>query len=52
MVKAQREGEPSAQRAAFEARGLTMAGAIEPPGTLEGGDLRRAELVRCFARDV
>jgi len=31
--------EPSAQRAAYEARGLTAAGAIEPPGTLEGGDL-------------
>jgi len=39
MGKAQREGEPSAQRAAYEAWGLTVAGAIEPPGTLEGGDL-------------
>jgi N-dimethylarginine dimethylaminohydrolase len=39
MGKKQREAEPSAQRAAFERWGLPVAGAIEPPGTLEGGDV-------------
>ena len=39
MGKAQRQGEPAAQQAAYEAWGVTVAGAIEPPGQVEGGDL-------------
>ncbi|MEZ5291175.1 MAG: arginine deiminase family protein [Vicinamibacterales bacterium] len=39
MGKRQRAGEPGAQRGAFEAWGVPVAGAIEPPGRLEGGDL-------------
>jgi N-dimethylarginine dimethylaminohydrolase len=39
MGKAERWGEPAAQRQAFEARGWPVAGAIEPPGRLEGGDV-------------
>ena len=39
MGKRAREGEPHAQADAFRAWGLPIAGAIEAPGTLEGGDL-------------
>jgi N-dimethylarginine dimethylaminohydrolase len=39
MGKPQRAGEPSAQEAAFHALGIPVVGAIEPPGTLEGGDV-------------
>lgn len=39
MGKAQRAHEPAAQGAALEAWGVEVAGAIEPPGTLEGGDV-------------
>jgi N-dimethylarginine dimethylaminohydrolase len=39
MGKAERRGEPAAQRQAFEAWGWPVAGAIEPPGRLEGGDV-------------
>ncbi|MDH4063137.1 MAG: arginine deiminase family protein [Acidobacteriota bacterium] len=39
MGKPARGAEPAAQGAAFEAWGLRVAGAIEAPGTLEGGDL-------------
>jgi N-dimethylarginine dimethylaminohydrolase len=39
MGKPLRAGEPEAQRAAFDAWQLPVAGAIEAPGTLEGGDL-------------
>ena len=39
MGKPLRAGEPAAQRAAFEAAGVPILGAIEPPGTLEGGDV-------------
>jgi N-dimethylarginine dimethylaminohydrolase len=39
MGKPQRRGEPDAQRAAFESWGIRVAGAIEPPGQLEGGDV-------------
>ncbi|MGE0813123.1 MAG: dimethylarginine dimethylaminohydrolase family protein [Vicinamibacterales bacterium] len=39
MGKPQRAGEPAAQRAAFDAWGVPVAGAIEAPGRLEGGDL-------------
>lgn len=39
MGKAARRHEPAAQRRAFEAMGLTVAGAIEPPGQIEGGDV-------------
>jgi N-dimethylarginine dimethylaminohydrolase len=40
MGKAQREAEPSAQRRWFEAvPELSVAGAIEAPGRLEGGDV-------------
>lgn len=38
MGKAAREGEPAAQEAAL-ATGLPILGRIEPPGTLEGGDV-------------
>lgn len=39
MGKAQRAGEPGAQAAALSAAGVHVAGAIMPPGRLEGGDL-------------
>lgn len=39
MGKPAREQEPAAQRRAFEALGLQVAGAIEAPGRLEGGDV-------------
>ncbi|MEZ5319598.1 MAG: arginine deiminase family protein [Vicinamibacterales bacterium] len=39
MGKAVRAGEPAAQGAAFEAWGIPVAGAIMPPGRLEGGDV-------------
>ncbi|MFN8060180.1 MAG: arginine deiminase family protein [Vicinamibacterales bacterium] len=39
MGKRLRGLEPAAQRAACESWGIPVAGAIEPPGTLEGGDL-------------
>ena len=39
MGKAERIGEPSAQGRAFEARGVPVAGSIDAPGCLEGGDL-------------
>ena len=38
MGKPARATEPAAQRAAYESWGLPIAGAIEPPGRLEGGD--------------
>ncbi len=39
MGKAARAREPQALAAAFESLGIPVAGAIEPPGTLEGGDV-------------
>jgi N-dimethylarginine dimethylaminohydrolase len=39
MGKPARAGEPDAQRAAYEAWGIPVAGTIEPPGRLEGGDV-------------
>lgn len=39
MGKPQRAGEPAAQRRAFETWGIPVAGAIEAPGQLEGGDV-------------
>ena len=39
MGKAARQGEPAAQGDAFRAAGIKVIGAIEPPGTLEGGDV-------------
>ncbi|HUE90056.1 MAG TPA: arginine deiminase family protein [Vicinamibacterales bacterium] len=39
MGKPLREAEPAAQRRAFEALGAAVAGAIQPPGQLEGGDV-------------
>jgi N-dimethylarginine dimethylaminohydrolase len=39
MGKETRAGEPSAQRAALAACGISILGAIEPPGQLEGGDV-------------
>lgn len=39
MGKPARENEPAAQGRAFEALGITVAGAIEPPGQIEGGDV-------------
>lgn len=40
MGKPQRASEPAAQQRAFAAPpGVAIAGRIEPPGTLEGGDL-------------
>lgn len=39
MGKAARSGEPSLHRHAFEKAGIPVLGAIEPPGTLEGGDV-------------
>jgi N-dimethylarginine dimethylaminohydrolase len=39
MGKAARMNEPLAERKAFEAKGITVLGAITAPGTLEGGDV-------------
>ena len=39
MGKPQRLGEPAAQEAAFRALGYPIAGTIQPPGRLEGGDV-------------
>ena len=39
MGKPAREGEPAAQEAAFRAMQYPIAGAINPPGRLEGGDV-------------
>jgi N-dimethylarginine dimethylaminohydrolase len=39
MGKPARQEEPAAQRRAFEALGVAMAGRIEPPGQIEGGDV-------------
>lgn len=39
MGKAERSGEPEAQARAFRAWGIPVAGAIRPPGRLEGGDV-------------
>ncbi len=39
MGKPQREGEPTAQEAAFRALGSEILGRIEAPGRLEGGDV-------------
>lgn len=39
MGKPAREGEPAAQEAALGALGMTILGAIAPPGCLEGGDV-------------
>lgn len=39
MGKAARSEEPKAQRRLFDALGLPIAGTIEAPGTIEGGDV-------------
>src|SRR6185436_3452437 len=39
MGKPQRASEPAAQEVALRALGFTIAGRIEPPGKLEGGDV-------------
>ena len=39
MGKGAREGEPAAEKEAFVANGLQVLGAIEAPGTVEGGDV-------------
>ena len=39
MGKAARTGEPALHREVFESAGIPILGAIEPPGTLEGGDV-------------
>ncbi len=39
MGKAAREHEPQAHRRCFDALEIPVAGAIEPPGRLEGGDI-------------
>jgi len=39
MGKEARRNEPGAQRRAYEANGIAVLGAIESPGTLEGGDV-------------
>lgn len=39
MGKDARAGEPAAQESALRAMGLTVLGTIEPPGTVEGGDV-------------
>lgn len=39
MGKAARRAEPAAHRVAFDALGVPVAGAIAPPGHLEGGDI-------------
>ncbi len=38
MAKAQRAAEPAAQADALRAAGVPIAGSIQPPGQLEGGD--------------
>ena len=38
MGKSNRAGEPDAERALFEESGVKILGAIQAPGTLEGGD--------------
>ena len=39
MGKRERNGEPAAQSEALRQAGVPIAGAIEPPGTIEGGDV-------------
>ena len=39
MGKSQRDTEPEAQRRVYESIGVPVAGAITPPGTIEGGDV-------------
>lgn len=39
MGKPQREAEPAALADCYRALGIPIVGAIEPPGTLEGGDV-------------
>jgi N-dimethylarginine dimethylaminohydrolase len=39
MGKPERTGEPAAQQAFFQSIGIPILGAIQPPGTLEGGDV-------------
>lgn len=39
MGKAARSGEPALHREVFQNAGIPVLGAIEPPGTLEGGDV-------------
>ena len=39
MGKPERRTEPRAQQRAFENWGVRIAGTIEPPGTIEGGDV-------------
>jgi len=39
MGKTARQQEPEAQGLVFRSLGLTVLGAIQPPGTLEGGDV-------------
>jgi len=39
MGKEARRGEPAAQRGTYERLGVPILGTIEPPGTLEGGDV-------------
>jgi N-dimethylarginine dimethylaminohydrolase len=39
MGKPARVGEPAAQHSALTAMGIAIAGAIQPPGQLEGGDV-------------
>jgi N-dimethylarginine dimethylaminohydrolase len=39
MGKAARAGEPAAQAAGLRALGVPIVGAIEPPGSVEGGDV-------------
>ena len=39
MGKAERAGEPAAQEAGWRALGISIVGAIQPPGSLEGGDV-------------
>jgi N-dimethylarginine dimethylaminohydrolase len=39
MGKRQRQGEPAAQEAAFRRMGVPILGAIQSPGTVEGGDV-------------
>jgi N-dimethylarginine dimethylaminohydrolase len=39
MGKPQRASEPAAQQAFFQSTGIPILGAIQPPGTLEGGDV-------------
>ncbi|HTQ28730.1 MAG TPA: arginine deiminase family protein [Puia sp.] len=39
MGKAARRGEPAAEEEAFLAQGIPILGRIDPPGTVEGGDV-------------